>query len=134
MAQHGGARPVRTKTDAKAVSGPGKLSQRTDMIPSDPNVYGDRKDLAGLMQQGNQATPSQPSMPAPKVTGLFDATERPNEPVTYGNPLGEGPGPEALQLPQRSFNVTSVLGRLAQNDPSGQIELILNELNSRGIQ
>lgn len=139
MAQQGGARPVRTKTEAKPVSGPGKLSQRTDMtpadqVPSDPNVYGDRAKMQGEISGMVQAQPAQMSTPAPKVTGLFDPTERPSEPVTYGNPLGEGPGPESLQLPQRSFNVTSVLSRLAQNDPSGQIELILNELNSRGVQ
>jgi hypothetical protein len=70
---------------------------------------------------------------APPVTGLFAATERPNEPVTTGSPLGAGAGPEILNLPARSFSATQILGRLAQNDPTGEVEMILQDLNSRGI-
>jgi hypothetical protein len=80
-----------------------------------------------------QAQPVQPQAPATKVTNLFAPTENPNEPVTAGNPMGPGPGPEILNLPARTFNATSVLNRLAQSDPSGNIELILNDLNARGI-
>ena len=51
MAQQGGKRPVRTNSQAKPVSGPGALSQRTDMMTaSDPNVYGDRKATEELMK------------------------------------------------------------------------------------
>lgn len=31
------------------------------------------------------------------VPGLTDPSKRPNEPVTAGLPMGEGPGPEALR-------------------------------------
>jgi len=132
MAQQGGKRPVRTNSQAKPVSGPGKLSQRTDMVNSDPNVYGDRK----AMQETMSAAPMAKAQPAPKqppVTGLFAPTEFPDEPVTAGSPLGAGAGPEVLNLPARNFNPTQVLNRLAQNDPSGQIEMILQDLNGRGI-
>jgi hypothetical protein len=47
--------------------------------------------------------------------------------------MGAGPGPEAINLPARSFNTTQILSRLAQNDPTGQIEMILQDLNGRGI-
>ena len=132
MAQQGGKRPVRTNSQAKPVSGPGALSQRTDMMTaSNPNVYGDRKATEELMAGAPMA--KQPAPRQPNVTGLFAPTEFPNEPVTSGSPLGAGPGPEALNLPARSFNATQILGRLAQNDPSGEIEMILNDLNARGI-
>jgi len=132
MAQQGGKRPVRTNSQAKPVSGPGALSQRTDMVNSDPNVYGDRKAMQETMSAAPmaraQAVPSSPS-----ITSLFAPTERPNEPVTAGNPLGAGPGPESLNLPARSFSATQILSRLAQNDPTGEVEMILQDLNARGI-
>jgi len=132
MAKQGGKRPVRTNSQAKPVSGPGALSQRTDMVNSDPNVYGDRKATQELMSSAPMArAEAVPS--APPVTGLFAATERPNEPVTTGSPLGAGAGPEILNLPARSFSATQILGRLAQNDPTGEVEMILQDLNSRGI-
>jgi hypothetical protein len=131
MAQQGGKRPVRTNSQAKPVSGPGRLSQRTDMVNSDPNVYGDRKATQELMSSAPMAKAQQ--MPASPVTGLFSPTERPNEPVTTGNPLGPGAGPEILNLPARSYSATQILSRLAQNDPTGEVEMILQDLSARGI-
>lgn len=132
MAQQGGKRPVRTNSQAKPVSGPGSLSQRTDMMTaSNPNVYGDRKATEELMSAAPMA--KRPQAPQPNVTGLFAPSKLPNEPVTAGSPLGAGPGMEALNLPARSFNPTQILSRLAQSDPSGEIEMILSDLNARGI-
>ena len=131
MAQQGGRRPVRTNSQAKPVSGPGRLSQRTDMVNSDPNVYGDRKATQELMSSAPMAKAE--AMPATPVTGLFAPTERPNEPVTTGSPLGPGAGPEILNLPARTFSATQILSRLAQNDPTGEVEMILQDLSSRGI-
>jgi hypothetical protein len=132
MAQQGGKRPVRTNSQAKPVSGPGALSQRTDMVNSDPNVYGDRKAMQETMSSAPMAK-AQPMPSAPPITGLFEETTRPDEPVTSGNPLGAGPGAEALVLPARTFNPTEILTRLAQNDPTGEVEMVLRELNSKGI-
>jgi len=132
MAQQGGKRPVRTKTQAKPVSGPGALSQRTDMVNSDPNVYGDRKATQEIMSGAPMAKAQPVPAPAP-ITSLFASTERPNEPVTTGNPLGPGAGPEILNLPARTFSATQILSRLAENDPTGEVEMILQDLSSRGI-
>jgi hypothetical protein len=132
MAKQGGNRPQRTNTQAKPVSGPGALSQRTDMMTaSNPNVYGDRKSIEATMSGAPMA--KQAAVPRQNITGLFAPTERPTEPVTSGNPMGPGAGPEGLNLPNRSFNVTQVLSRLAQSDPTGEIEMILQDLNNRGI-
>jgi len=132
MAQQGGPRPVRTNSQPKPVSGPGALSQRTDMMTnSDPNVYGDRKATEELMAGAPMAKQQQVSKPS--VTDLFAPTQRPNEPVTAGNPMGAGVGPEALNLPARTFNPAQILSRLADSDPSGEIELILQELTNKGV-
>lgn len=137
MAEHGGKRTQRTNTVAKPVSGPGALSQRTDMtpsdqVPSDPNVYGDRAKMQGEISGMIQAQPKQVAPPSP-IVGLFDPTQNPNEPVTTGNPMGEGAGPEVLNLPARTFNPTQILTRLSQSDPSGEVEMVLREMQSKGI-
>ena len=92
------------------VSGPGALSRRTDGGPvqgakemSAGGKYGERKDLMELQQgapmQGNP-TPSMPTptiaAPRQPITNLFAPTERPDEPLTAGAPVGPGrtPTPE----------------------------------------
>ena len=94
------------------VSGPGKLSRRTDGGPTQAAMgipangqYGERKAMQELQQgapmQGN-TTPSMPtptvaapSIAAPRaqVTNLFAPTERPEEPITAGAPVGPGRTP-----------------------------------------
>lgn len=127
----GGPRPQRTETKPKPVSGPGRLSQRTDMIPAG-GAYGDRKEMQDIIAQGNRATPA-PSTASPKIPHIFSPSEFPNEPTTAGQPLGDGPGPEALNLPTMAYNPVQTIGRLAQSDPSGRIQMILQDMQSRGM-
>lgn len=127
----GGKRTQRTNTDPKPVSGPGRLSQRTDMIPAG-GAYGERKEMVENIAAGNRAT-SQPVQQQTKLPGLFDTTQRPTEEVTAGNPLGPGPGPEILNLPNRTFNPTQIMSRLAQTDQSGTIDMVLREMQDKGI-
>jgi hypothetical protein len=48
--------------------------------------------------QAPQVAPQQQRQPLP-VTPLSAPTERPDEPITAGNPLGAGPGMESLPQP-----------------------------------
>jgi hypothetical protein len=131
----------RKPSNPAPVSGPGKLSKRTDGAPDQglpaDGQYGYRKATREQMSSAPMAQDFQPT-PTPQVnvplTSMFAPTEKPEEPVTSGSPIGPGPGPEALNLPQQTFNPAQTLARLAQNDPSGQVESILQDLNSRGIQ
>jgi hypothetical protein len=100
MAKGGYRKPA----NPAAVSGPGSLSRRTDGGPIQGakeipggGKYGERKDLAelqsGAAMQGNPV----PNVPSPEVpaapqqlTNLFAPTERPDEPVTAGAPVGPG--------------------------------------------
>jgi hypothetical protein len=85
----GGSRPVRTNSDNKAVSGPGSLSERTDMQPLN----------SGQVPQSQIPSVPAPKSPAPSatppspITNLFAPTERPEEPVTAGAPVGPGRTP-----------------------------------------
>lgn len=81
------------------VSGPGRLSQRTDGIKRQgiaemPDAaYGEQTEMRNI--QG--AAPMSAS-PMPRVTPLDAPTERPDEPVTSGMNLGPGPGRESIGL------------------------------------
>lgn len=138
MAQHGG---YRRPSQPAPVSGPGALSRRTDGGPTQPmgplpsgGKYGERKDLQEIRSASPMAGNPQQQPSLPPITPLMAPTQRPDEPVTAGSDMGPGPGTEAVQLPARTFNVTQTFNRLAQNDPTGEIELILKDLNSRGIE
>lgn len=115
----GGYRPQRVNTEAVAVSGPGKLSQRTDMIPSG-GTYGSRKAneeiMAGAaMPKGTKSSSGTPSAPprmntAP-VVGLFEPSQMPGVPVTNGYPFGPGDSPEP-QIPEKYAMLRTYSDRL----------------------
>lgn len=105
-----------TRTD-----GPGSIAskQAQRYISGMPN-YGDGQDMINLQAQapmsatrlgGNAPAPSalaaaaqqgaqQPQQGgmAQQVTPLSSPTQRPNEPVTTGSPMGAGAGPEAIGI------------------------------------
>ena len=101
--QHGG---YRKPSDPKAFSGQGAQSQRTDGGPSmkpqpirpmnGNGVYGERKAINEM--QASAAMAGNPTPPSEPVTPMFAPTAKPNEPVTSGNPLGAGAGPESFLL------------------------------------
>jgi hypothetical protein len=86
------------------VSGPGKLSRRTDGGPGSKQAmqeirtgkYGESKALAeqqqGAPMAGNPAPAPRVTIPTNQAsaTQLFEPTQRPNEPVTRGLPFGPG--------------------------------------------
>ena len=88
----GGLRTQRTNTEAKPVSGPGSLSQRTDMNPIQPGQVPTSQvpnvPAAPVPANNTQPRPVQP------ITNLFAPTENPDEPITAGAPMGMGRNPE----------------------------------------
>ena len=94
------------------VSGPGALSKRTDGGPGQPvrapsgGAYGERQSLEQMQQAAPlSATPGgdvgRPQLAdvSEGLVGLDAPTQQPDTPVTAGAAMGEGPGPEALGLP-----------------------------------
>jgi hypothetical protein len=68
-------------------------------------------------------------IPMAMPTELMAPTQRPDEPITAGIDIGEGPGSEIMNLPpSREPDILSIMQRLAQADPSGDSELIYNSL------
>lgn len=97
------------------VSGPGAMSKRTDGGPGKQPVrapsggqYGDRQDLQQLQQAAPVAASPGGDVGAPEaapvdanVIGFGQPTQQPDTPVTAGAASGDGPGPEALGLPNQ---------------------------------
>lgn len=131
------------------VSGPGALSRRTDGGPTQAaqriggGQYGERKQLAeqqaAAPMAGRQQVPAGRVQPntvqrnqAP-ITLLTAPSERPNEPITAGLPFGAGPGPEALGTVRNTNKASSVLQKIVNNDPTGQVAELYEYLISRGL-
>lgn len=105
MAEHGG---YRKPSNPAPVSGPGRMSQRTDGQPAQyisGLPYGEGQQMMDLQRSAPMAAASTPTptSTAPTVapiTPMGAATERPDEPVTAGSPFGPGPGPSVVPSAQ----------------------------------
>jgi hypothetical protein len=104
--QHGGKR---TPKNPAPVSGPGKLSRRTDGGPAQVNAqmtgmgYGENKDFMEIQKGASMAAAPRSKGPSKAPQGgpmgamgggnpLFSETQRPDEPVTAGANFGPGAG------------------------------------------
>ena len=122
------------------MSGPGALSQRTDGGPAQGAKYISglpygqgqetyNQQTAAPMAAG-QAMPSAPTLPP--MLSLNDETQRPDEPLTAGIDIGEGPGSEVMNVSNRSQSLVDTIRYLTQFDPSGDAELIYRTLTDQG--
>ena len=132
MAQGGYRKPE----NPAPISGPGALSQRTDGSPTQSATY-----MAGMPYGQNTmdqqiAAPmaGKPEMPKMEMpTPLMAPTTRPNEPITSGIDRGDGPGSSALgTLPNTTPTILTILQRIAENDSSGDTELLYRMLEDKG--
>lgn len=85
-------------------SGPGKFSVRSDGMQLPSSGYGEGVETQAIKQGAPMAKTADAAKAGSAralgggeaVTPLFAPSQRPNEPVTSGIAMGEGPGPEAL--------------------------------------
>ena len=90
------------------VSGPGKFSKRTDGLSFQSDTYGagveNAANKAGAPMartpdvRGARASDVREAAAQAPVTPLYAPTQRPEEPITAGIPMGAGPGPEVLGI------------------------------------
>jgi hypothetical protein len=122
------------------VSGPGSLSERTDGGAVDGMTqpaqryagFGYGENLALEEQQAGASMAGTPKMSFADLVALDAPTQRPDEPLTAGINMGEGPGREALNLPNRTPSLVDTIKYLVQFDPSGDAELIYRNLTDQG--
>jgi len=134
VAQQGG---YRKPNNPAPVSGPGALSQRTDGGGTQPATYVPGLPYGqGQETYNNQVAAPMAGNPIPKMempTPLMAPTARPNEPITSGVNIGDGPGSEAMgRLPNRAYTLTEVFRNLIQYDASGDAELVYRNLLDEG--
>jgi hypothetical protein len=132
MAQGGYRKPG----NPAPISGPGALSQRTDGSPTQSATYMSGMPYGQNTMEQQTAAPmaGRPEMPKMEMpTPLMAATTRPNEPITSGIDRGDGPGSFALgTLPNVEPTILNILQRIAENDPSGDTELLYRMLEDKG--
>jgi len=111
----------------QGVSGPGKYAKRTDLAYQSQS-YGDGVAYNAAKSGAPLATapknpmlsqaPQVPTKPMP-VTGLYDQTQRPEEPVTHGIDLGPGGGSNVLAMQDATAgqyqNAYDMFQTMAQN-------------------
>lgn len=125
-------------------AGPGKFSKRTDGLSFQSTEYGSGVANAATKAGAPMAkTPDvrptsrsemgmAPSQMEP-VTPLFAPSQRPDEPITSGIPIGDGPGPEILGVTQRPESLSQVLAQMLPYDTNGEIAALYEQAVTRGL-
>ena len=133
----------------QGVSGPGSFAKRTD-LQYQPDQYG-----AGVAYDAIKsgaplatATPTPHATPtevrqaaakaAPATTqgvGLYDSTQRPQEPITHGIDVGPGAGSEALTIQSQFANqkVSDALAAMLPYDNTGEVGILYQQALARGM-
>ena len=97
-------------------------------------AYSNRTDLMANPQKTAPAPAPRPRQPAASpmaglsLTPLDAPTQRPDEPVTAGAPVGPGPGPEAIGLGGEAE--VDELRRIYQAFPSEALRQLIEESES----
>ena len=124
------------------VSGPGKYAVRTDNLQMGSTAYGEGVETSAIKSGAPlSTTPDQRPMPAAEVrdaamgpvTGLYDPSSRPNEPVTSGIDMGAGAGSSALMMQPVTEKLSDVLAKMIPYDQTGEIAILYQRAASRGL-
>jgi hypothetical protein len=91
------------------------LKEAQKVIPL-PNVHAGQPVASGPAL----AAPAGAATVAPGDINFEGPTQRPNEPVTVGLPVGPGPGPEVLNLPDQAGTTAAMLRTMYANVPQAQ--------------
>ena len=131
------------KNPMQGVSGPGAYAKRTD-LQYKPDAYGEGVQYAAekagaplakaskspMLSQAPQV-PTEVSTPAP--VGLFEPTQRPDEPITHGIDIGPGAGSEVLGVGRTTEKLSDTLAKLLPYDTTGEITILYQQAASRGL-
>lgn len=144
------------------MSGPGRLSQRTDGSPGGklavaPGLaYGERQQTLAQERTAPMAVtdkvpdlniPQAPSQPPTATTAtaqgaqqfaFTQSSNRPNEPVTHGVDIGPGGGPEVLpQAANPTYQsmgpMSQMLSNLSATDRSGVLAQLYSSARASGV-
>jgi hypothetical protein len=122
-------------------AGPGKFSTRTDNLQMGSIAYGEGVETQAIKSGAPLAKTSdavsgptgrlrQPEAP---VTELYAPSERPDEPITAGIDMGDGPGSSALMMQPATEKLSDVLAKMIPYDQTGEIAILYQRAASRGL-
>ena len=125
-------------------AGPGKFSTRTDGLSFQSPEYGAGVEQAAIKagapmaraaaQPAARASDVRSAATQAPVTPLYAPTQRPDEPITAGIPMGAGPGPEVLGMrPAPVEKYSDTLAKLLPYDESGEIAVLYQDFIARGL-
>jgi hypothetical protein len=128
------------------VSGPGPYAKRTDVGTPEMKMgsiaYGEGVETQALKSGAPLARttdavsePQDRLRPAPSgpITELFAETTRPEEPITAGIDMGEGPGSNALMFKKTTEKLSDTLAKMLPFDTTGEITILYQQALSRGL-
>jgi hypothetical protein len=106
----------------------GGASELMDIQQSAPMAAAPGIESSGMaMAPGTAAAPQE-------IISLGAASQRPDEPITFGANAGPGPGMEALGLPNQTATSTiQILEQLLPYDETGEIAALYELALLRGI-
>jgi hypothetical protein len=122
-------------------AGPGKFSTRTDKLDMGSIAYGEGVETAAIKSGAPLAkTGDVKGMPSSEVrsvaqgpiTEIFAPSERPEEPITAGIDMGDGPGSSALMMAKSSEKLSDTLAKMLPYDTTGEIAILYQDALSRG--
>jgi len=125
-------------------AGPGKFSTRTDNLQMGSTAYGEGVETQAI-KSGAPLAKTSDVRPAragdvreaatqEPVTELFAPTQRPDEPITAGIDIGEGPGSNAMMMrSQMTEKYSDTLAKLLPYDESGEIAILYQGMLARGL-
>jgi len=128
------------------VSGPGPYAKRTDVGTPEMKMgsiaYGEGVETQAIKSGAPLAKttdavsePQDRLRPAPSgpITELFAETTRPEEPITSGIDMGEGPGSNALMFKKTTEKLSDTLAKMLPFDTTGEITILYQQALSRGL-
>ena len=123
-------------------AGPGKFSKRTDGLSFQSPEYGAGVEMAAIKSgaplaktpdvRGITNTEVRQAVDQTPITPLFAGTQRPDEPITAGVPMGPGPGPEVLGIAPRGEKLSDALARMLPYDQTGEVAILYQQALARG--
>jgi len=130
----------------QGVSGPGKFAKRTD-LQFQPTEYGQgveydaqkagaplasTPDVRGATPTAVRQAAESAVTPQEALTPLFAPSQRPDEPITTGIPVGAGAGPEVLSMGKATEKLSDVLVKMLPYDTDGSIAILYQDALARG--
>lgn len=123
------------------VAGPGEYSVRTDGLSLPSSSYGEGIETTNIKAGAPMAkTPDvnpislseqgmAPSQIKEKLVGLYEPSQRRDEPITAGSMLGPGPGPEILGvnavMPREKLS--DILVKMLPFDTTGEVAVLYQQ-------